>query len=85
MLLKASDVISEVKRYSEALYPKQPVNLLAFERLVRVPHPSGGAGGMKVGAGLQPAGPQRRREAGRGGRQSSGVQPSHGCPHSGAG
>ena len=48
------------------------------------PHPWGGAGGIEVGAGLHPAKPQRRREAGRGRRQGSGVQPSHGCPHSGA-
>ena len=35
MLLEASDVIGEVQRYWEALYAKRPVNLPAFERLVR--------------------------------------------------
>ena len=82
VLLEASDVIGEVQRYCEALYAKRPVNLPAFERLVRAHIPRGGAGGMEVGTGLHPAGPERRREAGRGGRQSSGVQPGHGCPHS---
>ena len=39
MLLDASDVISEVQRYWEALYAKPPVNLPAFEWLVgaRIP------------------------------------------------
>ena len=35
VLLEASDVIGEVQRYWEALYAKQPVNLPAFERLIR--------------------------------------------------
>ena len=33
--MEASDVIGEVQRYWEALYAKRPVNLPAFERLVR--------------------------------------------------
>ena len=48
VLLGASDIIGEVQRYWEALYAKQPVNLPAFEWLVR---------GMEVGTGLHPAGP----------------------------
>ena len=35
VLLEASDVIGDVQRYWEALYAKWPVNLPAFERLVR--------------------------------------------------
>ena len=35
VLLEASDVIGEVQRDWEALYAKRPVNLRAFERLVR--------------------------------------------------
>ena len=35
VLLEASDVIGEVQRYWEALYAKRPVNLPAFQRLVR--------------------------------------------------
>ena len=41
MLLEASDVIGEVQRYWEALYAKLPVNLPAFERLVRAHIPRG--------------------------------------------
>ena len=41
MLLEASDVIGEVHRYWEALYAKRPVNLPAFERLVRAHIPKG--------------------------------------------
>ena len=41
VLLEASDVIGEVQRYHEALYAKRPVNLPAFERLVRA-HIRGG-------------------------------------------
>ena len=37
----ASDVIGEVQRYWEALYAKRPVNLPAFERLVRAHIPRG--------------------------------------------
>ena len=39
--LEASNVIGEVRRYWEALYAKQPVNLPAFERLVRAHIPRG--------------------------------------------
>ena len=35
VLMEASDVIGEVQRYWEAMYAKRPVNLPAFERLVR--------------------------------------------------
>ena len=41
VLLEASDVIGEVQRYWEALYTKRPVNLPAFERLVRAHIPRG--------------------------------------------
>ena len=41
VLLEASDVIGEVRGYWEALYAKRPVNLLAFERLVRAHIPRG--------------------------------------------
>ena len=41
VLLEASDVIGEVQRYWEALYAKRPVNLPAFERLVRAHIPKG--------------------------------------------
>ena len=41
MLLEASDVIGEVQRYWEALYAKRPVNLPAFERLMRAHIPRG--------------------------------------------
>ena len=41
VLLEASDVIGEVQRYWEALYAKGPVNLPAFERLVRAHIPRG--------------------------------------------
>ena len=41
MLLEASDVIGEVQRYWEALYAKRPVNLPAFEGLVRAHIPRG--------------------------------------------
>ena len=41
VLLEASDVIGEVKRYWEALYAKRPVSLPAFERLVRAHIPRG--------------------------------------------
>ena len=41
VLLEASDVITEVQRYWEALYAKQPENLPAFERLVRAHIPKG--------------------------------------------
>ena len=41
VLLEASDVIGEVQRYWEALYAKRPVNLPAFERLVRAHIPRG--------------------------------------------
>ena len=40
-LLEASDVIGEVQTYWEALYAKRPVNLPAFERLVRAHIPKG--------------------------------------------
>ena len=57
VLLEASDVIGEVQRYWEALYAKRPVNLPAFERLVRAHIPQGGAGEMEIGARLHPEGP----------------------------
>ena len=41
MLLEAWDVIGEVQRYWEALYAKRPVNVPAFERLVRAHIPKG--------------------------------------------
>ena len=41
VLLEASEVIGEVQRYGEALYPKRPLNLPAFERLVRARIPRG--------------------------------------------
>ena len=41
VLLEASDVIGEVQRYWEALYAKRPVNLPAFEWLVRAHIPKG--------------------------------------------
>ena len=41
VLMEASDVIGEVQRYLEALYAKRPVNLPAFERLVRAHIPRG--------------------------------------------
>ena len=41
VLLEASDAIGEVQRYWEALYAKRPVNLPAFERLVRAHIPKG--------------------------------------------
>ena len=41
VLLEASDVIGEVQRYWEALYAKRPVNLPAFQRLVRAHIPRG--------------------------------------------
>ena len=41
VLMEASDVIGEVQRYWEALYAKRPVNLPAFERLVRAHIPRG--------------------------------------------
>ena len=41
VLLEASDVIGEVQRYWEGLYAKRPVNLPAFERLVRAHIPRG--------------------------------------------
>ena len=41
VLLEASDVIGEVQRYWETLYAKQPVNLPAFEGLVRAHIPRG--------------------------------------------
>ena len=41
VLLAASDVIGEVQRYCEALYAKRPVNLPAFEQLVRAHIPRG--------------------------------------------
>ena len=41
VLLEAADVVGEVHRYWEALYAKQPVNLPAFERLVRAHIPRG--------------------------------------------
>ena len=41
VLLEASGVIGEVQRYWEALYAKRPVNLPAFERLVRAHIPKG--------------------------------------------
>ena len=41
VLLEASDVIGEVQRYWEALYAKRPVNLPAFEQLVRAHIPRG--------------------------------------------
>ena len=41
VLLEASDVIHEVQRYWEALYANRPVNLPAFERLVRAHFPRG--------------------------------------------
>ena len=39
--LEASEVIREVHRYSEAMYAKRPVNLPAFEGLVRAHIPRG--------------------------------------------
>ena len=39
--MEAPDVIGEVQRYWEALYAKRPVNLPAFERLVRAHIPRG--------------------------------------------
>ena len=39
--MEASDVIGEVQRYWEALYAKRPVNVPAFERLVRAHIPRG--------------------------------------------
>ena len=41
MVMEASEVIGEVQRYWEALYAKWPVNLPAFERLVRAHIPRG--------------------------------------------
>ena len=41
VLLESLDVIGEVQRNREALYAKQPVNLPAFERLVRAHIPKG--------------------------------------------
>ena len=41
VLLEASDVIGEVQRYWEALYAKRPVNVPAFERVVRAHIPRG--------------------------------------------
>ena len=41
VLMEASEVIGEVQRYWEALYAKRPVNLPAFERLVRAHIPRG--------------------------------------------
>ena len=41
VLLEASDVIGAVQRYWEALYAKRPLNLPAFERLVRAHIPEG--------------------------------------------
>ena len=41
MLMEASEVIGEVQCYWEALYPKRPVNMPAFERLVRAHIPRG--------------------------------------------
>ena len=41
VLMEASDVIGEVQRSWEALYAKRPVNLPAFERLVRAHIPRG--------------------------------------------
>ena len=41
VLSETSDVIGEVQRYWEALYAKRPVNLPAFERLVRAHIPKG--------------------------------------------
>ena len=38
---EASNVIGEVQRYWQALYPKRPVNLPAFERLVKAHIPRG--------------------------------------------
>ena len=76
VLMEASDVIGEVQRYWKVLYAKRPVNLPAFERLARADIP------REVCAGLHHAGRQRRRITGRGRRQGSRVQPSHGCPHS---
>ena len=41
VLCEASEVILKVQKYWEALYAKQPVNLSAFERLVRAHTPRG--------------------------------------------
>ena len=41
VLMGASEVIGEVRRYWEALYAKRPENLPAFERLVRAHIPRG--------------------------------------------
>ena len=41
VLMEASDVIGEVQRFWEALYAKRPMNLPAFERLVRAHIPRG--------------------------------------------
>ena len=39
--MEASEVIGEVQRYWEAVYANRPVNLPAFERLVRAHIPRG--------------------------------------------
>ena len=41
VLMAALEVIGEVHRYSEAMYGKRPVNVLAFQRLVRAHIPRG--------------------------------------------
>ena len=41
VLVEATDVIGEVQRYWEALYAKRPVDVPAFERLVRAHIPRG--------------------------------------------
>ena len=41
VLMEASDVIGEVQRYWKAVYAKRPVNLPAFEQLVRAHIPRG--------------------------------------------
>ena len=41
VLIEASEVIGEVQRYWQALYAKRPVNLRAFERVVRAHLPQG--------------------------------------------
>ena len=82
VLMEASDIIGEVQRYWEALYARRPVNLPAFERLVRAHIPRGVPEEWWSVQGLHPSGSQGRREASRGGRQGSGVQSGHGRPHS---
>ena len=70
--MEASDVIGEVQRYWDALYAKRPVNLPAFQRLVRAHIPRGVPEEWRSG---QDSTPQDLKDA------VKQVQPSHGCPH----